>query len=79
MCTKLSASCCSCKLEGVEAENRYGHKLLNFMESVLMNLALPYFTDGLRVVLLMDQRQTLMRNIEFFNWETPGGRALRPE
>lgn len=37
----------------------------------------PYFTDGLRVVLLMDQRQTLMRNIEFFNWDSPSDRELQ--
>jgi hypothetical protein len=31
----------------------------------------PYFTDGLRVVLLMDREQTLMRDVEFFRWDRP--------
>lgn len=31
----------------------------------------PYFTDGLRAVLMMDRDQTLMRDVEFFGWDTP--------
>jgi hypothetical protein len=37
----------------------------------------PYFSDGLRVVLLLDQRQTPMRNIEFFHWDSPSDRGLQ--
>ncbi len=32
----------------------------------------PYFTDGLRAVLLMDREPTLMKDIRFFDWDMPG-------
>ena len=31
----------------------------------------PFFTDGLRAVLLMDRKQTLMRDVQFFDWDMP--------
>jgi hypothetical protein len=37
----------------------------------------PYFTDGLRAVLLMDREQTLMRDVEFFQWDTPSEMELQ--
>lgn len=39
----------------------------------------PYFTDGLRAVLLMDREQTLMRDVEFFQWDTPSEIELHDE
>ncbi len=32
----------------------------------------PYFTDGLRAVLLMDRKPVLMKDIRFFDWDVPG-------
>jgi hypothetical protein len=38
----------------------------------------PYYTDGLRSVLVFDRHPTSLAAVEFFPWETPYGKADRP-
>ncbi len=38
----------------------------------------PYFTDGMRSVLLLDQGIYPLRDLKFFDWERPGDREFRP-
>ena len=39
----------------------------------------PYFTDGMRAVMLLDQGIYPMRELQFFRWESPSDRELQPE
>ncbi len=38
----------------------------------------PYFTDGMRAVLRMDRQKTLIKNVQFFNWDNPSEREMTP-
>ena len=37
----------------------------------------PYFTDGLRAVLLFDRRPTQITDLKFFHWNTPYRKEYR--
>lgn len=39
----------------------------------------PYFTDGLRAVLLFERRPVALREVEVFEWERPGRAGPRPD
>ncbi len=39
----------------------------------------PYFTDGLRAVLLFERRPVALGEVEVFEWERPGGAAAEPQ
>jgi hypothetical protein len=38
----------------------------------------PYFTDGMRAVMLLDQGIYPLRELKFFHWESPSDREFRP-
>jgi hypothetical protein len=39
----------------------------------------PYYTDGLRAVLLFERRPVALREVEVFEWERPAGAASLPQ